>query len=84
MTKMAKIPLILSPQKEGGWTVTSPLIPELITEVDDIKDLPDILEDAFEAVRELYEDMGKKLPVEISDTTRKLPVCFESVLKIAV
>ena len=29
-----KIPLILSPQPEGGYTVTSPLLPELVTEGD--------------------------------------------------
>jgi len=84
MKKMFKVPLILSPQDEGGWTVTSPLIPELITEVDEIKDLPEILEDAFEAVKELYEDMGKRLPVEIFDSTSKLPVWFESVVELAV
>ena len=39
MKKITKIPLILSPQEEGGWTVTSPLIPELITEIDGLKDL---------------------------------------------
>jgi hypothetical protein len=26
MNKMMKIPLILQPQKEGGWTITSPLV----------------------------------------------------------
>jgi antitoxin HicB len=29
-----KIPLILTPQPEGGYTVTSPLLPELLTEGD--------------------------------------------------
>ena len=27
-----KIPLVLTPQVEGGYTVTSPLLPELVTE----------------------------------------------------
>ena len=27
-----KVPLVLSPQPEGGYTVTSPLLPELLTE----------------------------------------------------
>ena len=26
-----KVPLIMTPQPEGGYTVTSPLLPELIT-----------------------------------------------------
>ncbi len=84
MKKITKIPLILSPQEEGGWTVTSPLIPELITEIDDLKDLPRILEDAFKAVKELYEDMGRELPVEIFDPAKKIPVWFESVIELSV
>ena len=31
-----KVPLIMTPQPEGGYTVTSPLLPELITEGDTI------------------------------------------------
>ncbi|WP_456325028.1 type II toxin-antitoxin system HicB family antitoxin [Desulfonauticus submarinus] len=84
MKKIFKIPLILSPQEEGGWTVTSPLIPELITEIDDIKKLPEILEDALETIKELYEDTGKRLPIETFETTNKLPVWFESVVELAV
>jgi hypothetical protein len=29
-----KIPLLLSPQPEGGFAVTSPLLPELVSEGD--------------------------------------------------
>ena len=29
-----RVPLVLTPQPEGGYTVTSPLFPELITEGD--------------------------------------------------
>lgn len=29
-----KIPLVFTPQPEGGYTVTSPLFPELVTEGD--------------------------------------------------
>ena len=39
MSTLFKIPLVLEPQKEGGWTVTSPVLPELVTEVDDLKEL---------------------------------------------
>jgi antitoxin HicB len=31
-----KIPLVLTPQAEGGYAVTSPLLPELVTEGDSI------------------------------------------------
>ena len=59
MSRIFKIPLVLEPQKEGGWTVTSPVLPELITEVDDLKHLNEVVRDAINAVLELYEDTGK-------------------------
>ena len=34
MTNIYKLPLILEPQPEGGYTVTCPLLPNLITEAD--------------------------------------------------
>lgn len=55
-----KIPLLLTPQPEGGFTVTSPLLPELITEGESIDEVLVNVRDAFEAIRELYEDLGKK------------------------
>lgn len=79
MTRLFKTPLILEPQKEGGWTITSPLLPELITEVDDLKDLQVVVSDAISAVIELYEDMGKQIPsglMEEIDST----VWFETLV----
>ena len=58
MEKVLKIPLILEPAKEGGWIVRSPIIPELITEIDHISELEDQVKDAVEAAKEFYEDMG--------------------------
>jgi antitoxin HicB len=60
-----KIPLIFSPQQEGGYTVTSPLLPELITEGDTINDALINVNDALEAVIEAYHDLGKTLPSNI-------------------
>ncbi|MDE0142926.1 MAG: type II toxin-antitoxin system HicB family antitoxin [Caldilineaceae bacterium] len=53
---IAKIPLVLEPQPEGGYTVTSPLLPELITEGDTMVEALANVEDAFCAVVEIYED----------------------------
>ncbi|MFN9469061.1 MAG: type II toxin-antitoxin system HicB family antitoxin [Pseudanabaena sp.] len=55
-----KIPLLLIPQPKVGFTVTSPLLPELITEGESIDEVLVNVRDAFEAIRELYEDLGKK------------------------
>ena len=80
MSKLFKIPLVLEPQKEGGWTVTSPVLPELVTEVDDLKQLDEIVRDAINAVMELYEDTGKELPSGLIAGSEKSPVWFESLI----
>ena len=79
MIRLFKTPLILEPQKEGGWTVTSPLLPELITEVDDLDDLHVVVSDAVSAVIELYKDMGKQIPADLLKEPN-VPVQFESLI----
>ena len=59
---MAEIVLLLDPQPEGGYTVTSPLLPELVTEGDTLAEALANAEDAFAAVAEIYEDEGRALP----------------------
>jgi len=80
MSRLFKVPLVLEPQKEGGWTVTSPVLPELVTEVDDLKQLDDVVRDAVYAVMELYEDTGKELPSGLIADGMKSPVWFESLI----
>ena len=58
-----RLPLVLTPQPEGGYTVTSPPLPELITEGDSIDEALENVADAFSAVIELYEDLGRSLPI---------------------
>lgn len=80
MNKLLKIPLILEPQPEGGWTVTSPVLPELITEVDNLQDLNAVVKDAVSAVLELYEDTGKEIPSNLIADEDKSPLWFESLV----
>ena len=61
---IAKKPLSLGPQPEGGYTVTSPLLPELITEGDTVAEALANAEDAFAVVLEIYEDEGRPLPLD--------------------
>jgi antitoxin HicB len=72
-----KVPLVLAPQPEGGFTVTSPLLPEMVTEGDTIEEALENVRDALEATIEAYKDLGRPLPqnVQISDTTS--PVWLE-------
>ena len=80
MNKLFKIPLVLEPQTEGGWTVTSPVLPELVTEVDDLKQLDEVVRDAVNAVMELYEDMGKEFPSGLIADGVNSPIWFESLI----
>jgi len=54
-----KVPLTLAPQPEGGFTVTSSLLPELITEGDTAEEALDNARDALAASLELYKDLGR-------------------------
>ncbi|MBB1075104.1 type II toxin-antitoxin system HicB family antitoxin [Rhodoferax sp. 4810] len=60
-----KIPLILDPQPEGGFTVTSPLLPELVTEGDSIEEVLANVQDALETVIEAYQDLRRTLPAHL-------------------
>ncbi|MFO0963993.1 MAG: type II toxin-antitoxin system HicB family antitoxin [Gemmataceae bacterium] len=61
-----RVPLVFTPQPEGGYTVTSPVVPELLTEGDSLEEAQANVRDAFEAVVELYADQGRSLPASIS------------------
>ncbi len=77
-----KFPLILTPQPEGGVTVTSPILPELVTEGDTIAEVLANVQDALEAVVESYQDLGRALPsnAQLPDVTG--PVWLETLLAI--
>ena len=77
---IARIPLILEPQPEGGYTVTSPLLPELITEGDTILECLANAEDAFAVVLEIYEDEGRPLPHGIHVDDANGPVSIEAIV----
>ena len=57
-----KLPLVFEPQPEGGYTVTCPVLPELITEGENIAEALTNVEDALVAILEAYEDLGRPLP----------------------
>jgi antitoxin HicB len=69
-----KIPLVLAPQPEGGFTVTSPLFPELVTEGDTAGEALENVQDALAAVIETYQDLGRALPssTRLADETGPL------------
>ena len=79
---IARIPLVLDPQPEGGYTVTSPLLPELITEGETVSEALANAEDAFVAVVEIYEDRGHPLPSSICFDDANGPVSVEALVAL--
>ncbi len=59
---LRKIPLIFSPQPESGFTVTSPILPELVTEGNSLEEAYANVADALSAVIELYAEQKRPLP----------------------
>ena len=75
-----KLPLVLEPQPEGGCTVTSPLLPELVTEGDTLDEALVNVKDALLAVIEAYEDLGRPLPRNAQIPDANSPVWLEIVV----
>ena len=74
MNLLYQVPLVLAPQPEGGYVVTSPVLPEFITEGDTLEEAWSNVPDALAAVKELYADVGKAMPSQIDFTLHATPV----------
>lgn len=59
---IATVPLNLEPQPEGGYTVTSPLVPGMVTEGDTVEECLAMAQDCFDLMLEIYEDEDKAFP----------------------
>lgn len=62
MQEFYKLPLLLDPQPEGGWTITCPILPGLITEADTVDEISVNVSDAAGALIEILVDLGEPLP----------------------
>jgi antitoxin HicB len=60
-----RIRIQLEPQPEGGWTITSPDVPGLVTEADEPEEIEANVRDAFQALMESYEDSGSEMPASL-------------------
>lgn len=77
-----KVPLLFAPQPEGGYTVTSPILPELVTEGDTVEDALENVRDALAAVIEIYREAGKPLPPNLMIADPTGPVWAEMVVAL--
>lgn len=81
-SKIYKLPLVLDPQPEGGYTVTCPFLPELVTEGDTVQEAIHNANDALAAIIEAFEDVGRPLPPVLRPTGSDAPLWVEAVVTI--
>jgi antitoxin HicB len=68
-----KLPLVLEPQPEGGYVVTCPLVPELITEGDTVDEALHNASDALSALIEGFQTLGRPLPLALRPFEDRAP-----------
>ncbi len=78
-----KLPLVLDPQPEGGYTVTCPLLPELITEGDTAQAALANVTDALAALLEAYHTLDSPIPVVLQQKQNGAPLWLEAVVVLA-
>ncbi len=82
MNTIYKLPLILEPQPEGGYTITCPLLPNLITEADTLEEVIPNVSDALQALIEAYQDLNQPLPAVLKPIGEDMTLWTESLIPI--
>ncbi len=82
MQQIYKLPLVLEPQTEGGWTITCPILRGLITEADTIDEIVPNVTDALEALIEAYEDLNQPLPGILQPMNQNEPLLTETLIRL--
>lgn len=77
-----KLPLVLAPQPEGGYTVTCPLLPELITEGDTIQEAMTNVSDALSALLEVYQTLKRPVPAVLKQNVLETPVWLDAIVVV--
>jgi len=77
-----RLPLVLEPQPEGGWTITCPILRGLITEADTIAEIVPNVTDALEALIEGYEDLNQPLPEVLQPMNRNAPFLTDTIIQL--
>ncbi|ABU57116.1 MULTISPECIES: type II toxin-antitoxin system HicB family antitoxin [Roseiflexus] len=79
-----KLPLVFEPQPEGGYTVTCPILPELITEGDTIAEALENVKDALLAIVETCQDLQRPLPATLQQIAldRSVPFWVETAVAV--
>lgn len=80
---LRKLPLVFTPQPEGGFTVTSPAFPELVTEGDTVQEAYANVSDALAAVLELYAEQGRSVPNAVELPPAGQVIWAEALVEVA-
>ena len=64
--------VVLEPQKEGGFTVFVPALPEVITEGDNEQEALVNAEEAIRAILEYRRDNGIPIPADADPQVRRI------------
>jgi antitoxin HicB len=82
MSQIYKLPLVLEPQPEGGYVVTCPLVPELITEGEDVQDALNNANDALASIIEAFKSLDRPLPPALQPAQENTPLLIDTVLAV--
>lgn len=82
MSQIYKLPLFLEPQPEGGYVVTCPLLPELITEGENVQEALQNANDALAAILDGFKQLKRPLPPALQPAQDNMPLWIETVLAV--
>ena len=82
MRNIYRLPLVLEPQPEGGYTITCPILPELITEADTLDEVMPNVADALATVLEIYQDRRQPLPAFLRPVEANATLWAETLVSV--
>jgi antitoxin HicB len=74
MAEIFDFTIVLEPQPEGGFTVSVPALPEVVTEGDTESEALEMAEDAIRAVLAYRRDHGIPIPGDCLPVVRKITI----------
>ena len=74
MPKNFDFTVVLEPQPEGGFTVSVPALPEVVTEGDSESEALEMAADAIRLVLEYRRENGIPIPDDAAPTVRRVTV----------
>jgi len=82
MFDLYKIPLVVSPQPEGGYSIHSPVLGELVTEGDNLEEAVRNIRDALRATLEGYKHLGRSFPMTLMKDSRTDSIWFDHLVEV--